>query len=89
MSKPPRRLIQLALVAACVGLVPASTYGQSLRDQLLGTWTIVSAARVVGGVEEPDFLGPDPVGRFLFALMVTSASTRCAEIAQSSAAPIF
>lgn len=67
MSKRPRRLMQLAFVAACVTVVPASAYGQSLREQLLGTWTIVSAARVVGGVEEPDFLGPDPVGRFLFA----------------------
>ena len=67
MSKRPRGLMQLALVAACVAVVPASAYGQSLREQLLGTWTIVSAARVVGGVEEPDFLGPDPVGRFLFA----------------------
>src|SRR5262245_50388572 len=67
MAKSPRRLMQLALVAACVALLPPSACGQSLREQLLGTWTIVSAARVVGGVEEPDFLGPDPLGRFLFA----------------------
>jgi len=62
-----RRLMQLALVAACVALVPPSAYGQSLKEQLLGTWTTVSAARIVGGVEEPDFLGSDPVGRFVFA----------------------
>jgi hypothetical protein len=59
--------MQLALGVACVALVPPSAYGQSLKEQLLGTWTIVSAARVVGGVEEPDFLGGDPVGGFMFA----------------------
>jgi lipocalin-like protein len=67
VPQPLGRFLQLALGAACVALVPPSAYGQSLKEQLHGTWTIVSAARVVGGVEEPDFLGQDPVGRFMFA----------------------
>src|SRR5262245_11759127 len=67
MPKSRRRFILLALSAVCVGFAPASAYGQSLKDQLLGTWTIVSATRMVAGVEEPDFLGRDPVGQFMFA----------------------
>jgi hypothetical protein len=57
----------LALCAACFGLVPPSAYGQSLRDQLLGTWTLVSWTRIVGDLEEPGLLGRDPVGQIIFA----------------------
>jgi lipocalin-like protein len=56
----------LALWAACC-LVPSSVYGQSLREQLQGTWTLVSWTRVVGTVEEPGLLGQDPFGQIMFA----------------------
>jgi len=65
MPKSVRRLTLLALWAAC--LAPSSVYGQSLREQLLGTWTLVSWTRVVGNVEEPGLLGQDPVGQIMFA----------------------
>lgn len=68
MPNPVRRFVQcLALCAACVGLVPPSAQGQSLKEQLLGTWTLVSWKQVVGDVEEPGLLGRDPVGQFMFA----------------------
>jgi len=81
MLESLRRFMQLALGVACVALVPPSAYGQSLKEQLLGTWTIVSAVRVVGGVEEPDFLGGILLEGSCSLLMATCASTRCAEIA--------
>jgi Lipocalin-like domain len=67
MTRSLRRFMPLALAAACVALVPPSAHAQSLKEQLLGAWTVVSAARVVGGVEESDFLGHDPIGQFIFA----------------------
>jgi hypothetical protein len=62
------RLVQLlALCGACAVMVPPSVYGQSLKEQLLGTWTLVSWTRVAGDVEEPAFLGRDAVGQIMFA----------------------
>ncbi len=68
MSSSVGRLVQLlALSAACVALTPPSAYGQSLRDQMLGTWTLVSLTRFVGDVEEPGLMGRDAIGRIIFA----------------------
>jgi len=68
MPRAIRWLVQsLALCAACAVLVPSSVYGQSLKEQLLGTWTLVSWIRVVGDVEGPAFLGRDAVGQIMFA----------------------
>lgn len=63
------RVIQLlVLFATCAALLPSTAHGQSLREQLLGTLTLVSWARTVGGVEEPDkVMGSDPIGQFMFA----------------------
>ena len=57
----------LALSALCVGLVPASAHSQSLKEQLLGTWTLVSWTQVVGDVEEPGLMGRDAIGQIMFA----------------------
>jgi hypothetical protein len=65
-----RRVMQgLALSVACIGigLMPPSAHGQSLKQQLAGTWVLVSWTQVVGDVEEPGLLGRDPVGQFIFA----------------------
>ena len=68
MPNPVRGFVRcLALCAACVGLLPPSAQGQSLKEQLLGTWTLVSWTQLVGDVEEPGLLGRDPVGQFMFA----------------------
>lgn len=68
MPRSVRRFVQsLALCVACAGLVPVSAYGQSLKEQLLGTWTLVSWARFVGELEEPLSVGRDPVGQVMFA----------------------
>jgi hypothetical protein len=48
-------------------LVPVAAYGQSLKERLVGTWTLVSWTRVVDDVEHPGLFGPDPVGQFMFA----------------------
>lgn len=67
MPRFVRRLIHsLVLCAACVGLMSPSAYGQSLKEQVLGTWTLVSMARVVDDVEQPGLLGPDAIGQFMF-----------------------
>src|SRR5262245_63411427 len=64
---PVRRIVpSLALCAACVGLAPPPAHGQSLKDQFLGTSTLVSWTQVAGDVEEHVLLGRDPVGQFMF-----------------------
>jgi len=68
MSSSGRRLVQfLVLSTACFALMPPSAYGQSLREQLLGTWTLVSLTRLVGDVEEPGLMGREAIGRIIFA----------------------
>ncbi len=63
-----RRFVPLlALCVVGAVLVPPSVYGQSLREQLLGTWSLVSWTQVIGDVEEPGFLGRDAVGQIMFA----------------------
>jgi hypothetical protein len=56
-------------LALCVGyfcLVTPSAYAQSLKEQLVGTWTLVSMTRVIDDTEQPGLLGRDPVGQFMF-----------------------
>ena len=68
MIRALRSFVQcLALCVAAVGLVPPSAHAQPLREQLLGTWVLVSWTQMVGDVEEPGLLGRDPVGQFMFA----------------------
>ena len=62
-----RFILFMVLGAACLGVVPAAAHGQSLKEQLLGTWTLVSWTQVVGDVEEPGLLGRDAVGQIMFA----------------------
>lgn len=57
----------LILCAACSALVPSSAFGQSLKEQLTGTWLLVATTRVVAGVEEPGMFGRDAIGQFMFA----------------------
>jgi hypothetical protein len=38
-----------------------------LKEQLLGTWTLVSWTQAVGDVEEPGLMGRDAVGQIMFA----------------------
>ena len=67
MPRSRRRFMHFLALAACVGLVPPPAHGQSLKEQLLGTWTLVSWTQVVGDVEEPGLLGRDAVGQIMFA----------------------
>lgn len=57
----------LVLCAACAALAPPSAYGQSLKEQLSGAWTLVSWTRVVGETEEPGLMGQDAIGQIMFA----------------------
>ena len=57
----------LLLCAACAALAPPSAYGQSLKEQLSGAWTLISWTRVVGETDEPGFMGRDPIGQIMFA----------------------
>jgi lipocalin-like protein len=40
---------------------------KSLSDCIVGTWTLASWTRFVGGVEEPGLLGRDAVGHLLYS----------------------
>ena len=67
MPRSVRRWLQvLTLCCVCVGLVSPSAYGQSLKEQVVGTWTLVSMGRIVDDVEQPGLLGRDAVGQFMF-----------------------
>jgi hypothetical protein len=68
MPSSLRRFAQsLILCAACSVLVPSSAFGQSLKEQLAGTWLLVAWTNVVAGVEEPGMMGRDPIGQVMFA----------------------
>jgi Lipocalin-like domain len=49
-----------------LGLTPIALHAQSLREQLLGTWELVSWNYVAGGVEEPGPLGKDVTGYIMY-----------------------
>jgi hypothetical protein len=44
----PRVVESFAFLALCAVLVPSPVYSQSLREQVIGTWTLVSWTRFVG-----------------------------------------
>jgi len=68
MPSSLRRFAQsLILCAACSALVPFSAFGQSLKEQLAGTWLLVAWTRVVAGVEEPGMMGRDAIGQLMLA----------------------
>jgi hypothetical protein len=68
MPSSLRRFAQsLILCAACSALVPSSAFGQSLKEQLAGTWHLVAWTNVVAGVEEPGMMGRDAIGQVMFA----------------------
>src|SRR5436190_6228437 len=63
------RLHVVAVCAATIlGLasVPSSTVAQSLKEELVGTWALVSAVNELDGKKVEPF-GPKPVGYFMFA----------------------
>ena len=67
MRRPIReRLWICVLCGLCASLLPAVACGQSLKEQLVGTWTLLSWTRMVGGVEEPLSVGRDPIGQVMF-----------------------
>ncbi|HJY77631.1 MAG TPA: lipocalin-like domain-containing protein, partial [Burkholderiales bacterium] len=41
------------VLVLCLAALPSAAYGQSLRDRLVGTWTLVSWGTLSGGVEVP------------------------------------
>src|SRR5436190_24240761 len=63
------RLHVVAVCAATIlGLasVPSSTVAQSLKEQLVGTWVVVSVVNELDGKKVEPF-GPKLVGYFMFA----------------------
>ena len=63
-----RRSVVVACAATILGLasVPRSTVAQSLKEQLVGTWTVVSVVNELDGKKTEPF-GPQPRGYFMFA----------------------
>ncbi len=50
----------------CTCLLPSPTFAQTLREQIIGTWKLVSWTRSVEGVEEPAY-GQGPIGLTIYA----------------------
>lgn len=48
-------------------LLAVPVHSQSLKDRLVGSWTLVSWTRQVGGAEEPGLFGKDAVGQILYS----------------------
>ena len=63
----PRSAIVVLLVLA---LAYAAGYAgaQTLKEQMVGTWTVVSAVNEVDGKKLGDPYGPNPQGQFIFTL---------------------
>ena len=64
-----RYIISLsALTALGLALLPSNAISQqkSLKEQLIGTWTLVSAAQVTKEGVKSDRWGPNPRGRAIF-----------------------
>src|SRR5262249_6709828 len=65
----PRYIISLsALTALGLALLPSNAISQqkSLKEQLIGTWTLVSATQVTKEGVKSDRWGPNPRGRAIF-----------------------
>ena len=72
-----RYIISLsALTALGLTLLPSNAISQkkSLKEQLVGTWTLVSANRVSKEGVKSDRWGPNPRGRAIFEAMVVTHS---------------
>lgn len=62
-----RNIISLSAITACgLALLPSSAVSQSLKDQLVGTWTLVSATQRTKEGVVSDRWGPNPRGRAVF-----------------------
>jgi hypothetical protein len=64
-----RYIINLsALTALGLALLPSNAISQqkSLKEQLIGTWTLVSATQVTKEGVKSDRWGPNPRGRAIF-----------------------
>jgi hypothetical protein len=57
----------IGVIALGISLSPISAHAQSLRDQLLGAWELVSWTQMANGSEEPGPLGKDVVGMIVYA----------------------
>jgi len=64
-----RHIISLSAITACgLALLPGNAIGQekSLKEQLVGTWTLVSATQRTKEGATSDRWGPNPRGRATF-----------------------
>ena len=75
-----------AMTALVMGLLPGSAVSQqkSLKEQLVGTWTIVSNDNVAPDGAKRQIFGPNPKG-----IMILDADGRYALIAVNPARPKF
>jgi hypothetical protein len=63
-----RAIVALPLLALAVALVPGDAGGQqtSLKDQIVGAWTLVSAVDTAPDGSKNDAFGPNPKGAYMF-----------------------
>jgi hypothetical protein len=64
-SRAPFRSLPALLVAGACLLAPPAL-AQSLKDQLVGTWKLVSSTRQVGGVAQPWLFGTNSTGTLVY-----------------------
>ena len=65
-----------AAVFAAIYLLGTPTYAQSLKEQLVGTWKLVSSTRYVGSAAQPWLFGTNSMG----ILMYTADGYMCGNL---------
>jgi len=60
------RLVIVMLVVGALMFAASYAGAQTLKKQMVGTWTLVSAVNEVDGKKVGDLYGPNPVGQYIY-----------------------
>jgi lipocalin-like protein len=63
-----RAIVALPVLAFALALMPGEASGQqtSLKDQIVGAWTLVSVSEIAPDGSKTDTFGPNPKGAYMF-----------------------
>jgi hypothetical protein len=56
----------LAALAVLLAVLSSQAFGQSLKEQIVGTWRLVTWSQIVDGVERVGPFGADAIGQHIF-----------------------
>ena len=80
MAKSRSLRTLLGLIAGVVMLAPVDSSAQVSKEQIVGTWKLLSWTRMVGDTQEPGPLGPEATG----LIMYTHDGYMCGEVMRPS-----